>query len=66
MDPVLAATALLAASSSQFQLAVAGSMLKMNTDASRAIANLIDSAQQNFSSLANVSAGIGGNINLTA
>ena len=65
MDPVLAATALLAASSSQFQLAVAGSMLKSNLDASRSIANLIDSAQQNLDSLANVSAGIGGNVNLT-
>ena len=66
MDPVLAATALLAAASSQFQTAVAGSMLKMNIDASRSIANLIDSAQQNIDSLANVAAGIGGNINLTA
>jgi hypothetical protein len=64
MDPVLAATALLAATSSQFQLAVAGSMLKMDADASRSIANLIDSAQQNLNSLANVSAGIGGNVNL--
>ncbi|HLH94342.1 MAG TPA: hypothetical protein VKW08_04420 [Xanthobacteraceae bacterium] len=65
MDAVLAATALMAASAGQFQLAVAGSMLKMNFDASRSVANLINSAQQNLDSLANVASGIGGNVNIT-
>jgi hypothetical protein len=65
MDPVLAATALIAAAAGQTQLAVAGSMLKMNLDASRSVANLLDSAQRNLASLANVASGIGGNVNMT-
>jgi hypothetical protein len=41
-------------------------MLAMNIDNGRAAVKLIDAAQQNFDRLANVSAGIGGNLDLTA
>jgi hypothetical protein len=66
MDPSLAAAAAVAASVGQVQLAFAGKMLSMNIDSGRAAVKLIDAAQQNFDRLANVSAGIGGNLDVTA
>ena len=63
MDPSLAAVA---ASVGQVQLAFAGKMLSMNIDSGSAAVKLIDAAQQNFDRLANVSAGVGGNLDLTA
>jgi hypothetical protein len=48
------------------QLAVAGSMLKMNTENAASAVKLIDSAQQNLNSLANVAPGIGTNLNISA
>jgi hypothetical protein len=65
MDPSLAAAAV-SASVGQVQLAFAGKMLAMNIDDGRSAAKLIDSAQQNFDRLANVSAGIGANLDVTA
>jgi hypothetical protein len=65
MDPSLAAAAV-SASVGQVQLALAGKMLAMNIDDGRSAAKLIDSAQQNFDRLANVSAGIGANLDVTA
>jgi hypothetical protein len=58
-------SAFLAASVGQFQLAVAGRMLAMNLDAGRSAVKLIDAAQQNIDTLANVSAGIGTNLDMT-
>jgi hypothetical protein len=40
-------------------------MLAMNMDAARSVVKLIDAAQQNIASLANVSAGIGTNFDMT-
>jgi hypothetical protein len=60
------ASAFTAAGAAQFQLAVAGKMLAMNLDAGRSVAKLIDGAQQNIDRLANVSVGIGTNIDVTA
>jgi len=48
------------------QLAVAGSMLKMNTENAASVVKLIDSAQQNLNSLANVASGVGTNLNISA
>jgi hypothetical protein len=59
-------SAIVAASAGQFQLAMAGKMLAVNAEASRSAVKLIDAAQQNMASLANVSAGIGANIDVTA
>jgi hypothetical protein len=64
MDPASLASAFIAASAGQFQLAVAGKMLAMNIDAGRSAVRLIDAAQQSITSLANVSAGIGGNVDI--
>jgi hypothetical protein len=48
------------------QQAVAAKMLQMNAGASADTAKLLDAAQQNFSSLANVAKGVGTNIDITA
>ena len=66
MDVAALATALMAAQAGQAQLAVAGSILRMNTDMQGSVAKLIDSAQQNMNSLANVAGGIGTSLNVTA
>jgi hypothetical protein len=65
MDPSLI-SAIVAASAGQVQLAVAGKMLAMNLDAGRSAVKLIAAAQQNVDTLANVSAGIGANVDKTA
>ena len=44
---------------------MAGKMLRMNLDAGRSAVKLIDAAQQNIASLANLSAGIGGNVDVS-
>jgi hypothetical protein len=59
-------TAMLGAQAGLTQLAVANSMLKMNSDNAASVVKLIDSAQQNMNSLANVAAGIGTNLNISA
>ena len=46
---------------------VAASIAKTNADAEKfAVATLVGAAQQNLSSLANVAAGIGGNLDISA
>ena len=59
-------TAMVGAQTGLTQLAVAGSMLKMNTENAASAVKLINSAQQNLNSLANVAPGIGTNLNITA
>jgi hypothetical protein len=66
MDPSALASAFIAASAGQFQLAIGGKMLAMSVDAERSVVKLIDAAQQSIDSLANVSAGIGVNVNRMA
>jgi hypothetical protein len=58
-------TAMLGAQTGLTQLAVAGSMLKMNAENAASAVKLIDAAQQNLNSLANVSPGIGTNLNIS-
>jgi hypothetical protein len=65
MDASLA-SAFIAASLGQVQLAVAGKMLGMELDAGRSAVKLIDAAQQSIDRLANVAAGIGTNLDVTA
>jgi hypothetical protein len=65
MDALLA-SAFIAASVGQVQLAVAGKMLGMELDAGRSAVKLIDAAQQNIDRLANVASGIGTNLDVTA
>jgi hypothetical protein len=66
MDPSSLAAAAVSASVGQAQLGFAGKMLAMNIDSGRSAVKLIDAAQQNFDRLANVSAGIGTNLDVTA
>jgi hypothetical protein len=41
-------------------------MTRMNTDSAASVVQLIDAAQKNMQSLANVAAGVGQNVNITA
>jgi hypothetical protein len=65
MNPASIAAAFIAAQAGQVQTAVAAKMLKMNADAASSVAQLLDAAQQNMNRLANVAAGIGGNLDIT-
>jgi hypothetical protein len=65
MDMSLIAAAL-GAQTGLTQLAVAGSMLKMNTQNAASMVKLIDAAQQSMNSLANVAPGVGTNLDISA
>jgi len=66
MDPASLAAAIVGAQTGMMQLAVAARLTRMNADQSASIVKLIAAAQQNASSLANVAAGIGTNVNVSA
>jgi hypothetical protein len=65
VDPAALASAFIAASAGQFQVSVADRLLALNLNSDRSAVRLIDAAQQNIDRLANVSAGIGTNVDLT-
>lgn len=65
MDPAALASAFIAASAGQFQVSVADRLLALNLNSDRSAVQLIDAAQQNIDRLANVSPGIGTNVDLT-
>jgi len=65
MDPASIAAALVGAQTSNAQMALAAKMLRMNADAASSIVQVLDAAQQNLSSLANVAAGVGQNLNIS-
>jgi hypothetical protein len=57
----------LAAQAGNLQMQVATTVLKSNMDAEKsAVMTLLGAGEQNASSLANVAAGIGGNLDVTA
>jgi hypothetical protein len=60
------AGAFVAAQVAQLQQAVAAKMMQMNANSSADTVKLLEAAQQNFSRLANVATGIGGNLDITA
>jgi hypothetical protein len=67
MDMMSMVSGLLAAQAGNTQMQVAATLLKSNADSEKsAVLTLLGAAQQNASSLANVGAGIGGNLNVTA
>lgn len=66
MDVSSIATAFIGATTAKVQMAAAAKMMKMDADADRSIAQLIDAAQKNLNSLANVAAGVGGNLDISA
>ena len=66
MDPTSLVAAMAGAQASAVQMALAAKMLRMNADAAASVAQVIDAAQQNMQSLANVATGVGQNVNLVA
>ena len=66
MDPVSLVTALAAAQMGDVQMAIAAKMVRMNADNAASIVQVLNSAQQNLAILANVAAGVGQNLNITA
>ena len=53
------------AQTARMQLAAAAMMMRMNADNAASVVQIIDAAQQNMDSLANVSAGVGQNVNIS-
>jgi len=66
MDIGALASAFIGAKIAEVQMAVAPRMLRMNADAEASVVEVIDAAQQSMDRLANVAAGIGGNLDVTA
>ena len=66
MDATSLISALVGAQTGEFQLAVAGKMARMNADGAASAAKLIDAAQRNIDQLANVAAGLGTNLDVSA
>jgi hypothetical protein len=65
MDVGALAAAMIGARTAQVQMAVAAKMMRMNADNAASIVQVIEAAQQNMDKLANVAAGIGGNLDVT-
>jgi len=65
MDPVSLATALAGAQMSEAQMAIAAKMVRMNADNAASVVQVLDAAQKNMASLANVAIGIGQNLNIS-
>jgi hypothetical protein len=66
MDPASIAAALVGSQMSNVQMAIAAKMLRMNADNASAIVQVLDAAQKNLQSLANVAEGVGRNLNISA
>jgi hypothetical protein len=67
MDMMNMVSGILAAQAGNVQMQVAAAIIKSNADAEKsAVLTLLGAAQQSASSLANVGAGIGGNLDVTA
>ena len=66
MDPTTLITALVGAQTGMAQLAIAARLERMNADQGASVAKLIDAAQQNIDPRANVAAGLGTNLDVSA
>ncbi len=66
MDPASLAGALVSAQMSRVQMAAAAAMMRMNADAAQSVVQVVQAAEQNAQRLADVAAGIGRSINITA
>jgi hypothetical protein len=66
MEVAAVAQAMVGAQQADTQMSLAAKMLKMNADAAGAVADMLDKAQQNLQSLANVAEGVGQNVNISA
>jgi hypothetical protein len=66
LDPASLAAAFVGAQTGQLQMTAAAKMMKMNANQAASIAQLLEAATENITSLANVASGIGQNLNVTA
>jgi hypothetical protein len=66
MDIASIASAIIGAQVGQAQLAVAAKILQMNAEQGTSVVKLLDAAQANFNNLANVAAGIGTSLDISA
>jgi hypothetical protein len=66
MDTASIAAAMVGAQAGQQQVQLAAAMMRMNADAAAAIVQVIEEAQQNIASLANVASGVGQSVNIFA
>ena len=66
MDDVSLASAFIAARMGEVQLAAAAKLMRMNAEAARSAGQIIEAAQQNMDRLANVAAGIGTTVDISA
>jgi len=67
MDVTSIVSAFLGAQSGGLQTQIAATILKSNADAEKSVIEaLLGAGQQNLASLANVGAGVGGNLNISA
>ncbi len=66
MDPSSVATAIMSSQAGLTKLELAAQFERMHADQGASVAKLIDSAQQNIQSLANVAAGIGSSLDVSA
>ena len=64
MDTTAVAAAFAGSQASQVQMAMAAKMLKMNADQGKAVANMLDAAQQNIQAM--TGSGIGQNLDVSA
>jgi hypothetical protein len=64
MDDVGLVSAFIGAKVGQAQLAVAAKMLSMDVANAQTVVKMIDAAQQSVDRLANVAAGVGGNLDV--
>jgi hypothetical protein len=65
MDVASIANAFIAAQMAQVQTAMAAKMLRMNADTANNAVKLLEAAQQNMNSLANVTSAVGGNLDIS-
>jgi hypothetical protein len=66
MDTAAIASTFVGAKAAEVQMAFAAKMMKMNADAAKSVVQVIEAAQENLNRLANVAAGIGGNLDISA
>jgi hypothetical protein len=66
MNPASLAAALAGAQASGAQMAMAAKMIRMNAENAASIARVLEAAQQNLTSLAQLPAGVGGTLDIVA
>jgi hypothetical protein len=65
MNDTALISALMSARLAQVQLAAAAKLLRISADGAQSAVQIVEAAQQNFDRLANVAAGVGGNLDLS-